>query len=68
MQKLEADGATNITVKREQFITPNAAEGLKTFGTINIALNEPNSEPAIISCYYLNENVLQQIILTWPDR
>lgn len=64
----ESKGATDITVKREQFITPNAAEGLKTFGTLNI--KSPNTDSVTNSEYALfifsNENVLQQIILTWP--
>ena len=64
----ESKGATDITVKREQFITPNAAEGLKTFGTLNI--KSPNSDAVMNAEYALflfsNENVLQQIILTWP--
>jgi len=64
----ESKGATDITVKREQFITPNAAEGLKTFGTLNI--KSPNTDAVMNAEYALfifsNENVLQQIILTWP--
>ena len=64
----ESKGATDITVKREQFITPNAAEGLKTFGTLNI--KSPNTDAIMNAEYALfifsNENVLQQIILTWP--
>lgn len=66
----EAKGATNILVKREQFITPNAAEGLKTFGTMKI--NIPNTNIGVNAQYALlcfaNENVLQQIIITWPTE
>ncbi len=65
----ESKGATDITVKREQFITPNAAEGLKTFGTLNIKL--PNTDSVMNAEYALfifsNENVLQQIVLTWAS-
>ncbi len=66
LKKLESDGATDITVKREQFMTPNNAEGLKTFGTMNIAINEPNYKPAkYILLLFRAENVRQQIILQW---
>ncbi|WP_339751395.1 hypothetical protein [uncultured Winogradskyella sp.] len=65
----ESKGATDITVKREQFNTPNAAEGLKTFGTLNIKVPnadyEMNAEYALL--FFSNENVLQQIIITWPQ-
>jgi hypothetical protein len=66
----ESKGARDILVKRDQFITPNAAEGLKTFGTFNIVIpntnNVVNAEYALFS--FSNENVLQQIIITWPDN
>ncbi|MFP4844370.1 hypothetical protein [Winogradskyella sp. PE311] len=65
----ETEGITDITVKREQFITPNAAEGLKTFGTLTI--NIPNTDVKISGEYALfvfaNDNVLQQIVVTWPE-
>ncbi len=65
----EEEGVTDITVKREQFITPNAAEGLKTFGTLKITI--PNVDYKISGEYALfvfaNDNVLQQIIVTWPE-
>ncbi|BAO75356.1 hypothetical protein [Winogradskyella sp. PG-2] len=69
IQGFESKGATDITVKRDQFITPNAAEGLKTFGTLNIKV--PNTDHVMKAEYALfmfsNENVLQQVILTWPQ-
>ncbi|SDG84313.1 hypothetical protein [Winogradskyella thalassocola] len=63
----EAKGATDITVKTDKFITPNNAEGLKTFGTLN--LKAPGTDNLINAEYVLlcfsNENVLQQIVITW---
>ncbi|WP_394364691.1 hypothetical protein [Winogradskyella sediminis] len=63
----EAKGATDITVKRDKFITPNNAEGLKTFGTLNLKM--PGTEHLIDAEYILlcfsNDNVLQQIVITW---
>ena len=69
IKKFESNGATDITVKREQFVTPNSAEGLKTFGTLHFKI--PNTNSVMNAEYALlvfsNENVLQQIILTWPE-
>ena len=69
ISNFEKTGATNITVKREQFITPNAAEGLKTFGTYSITVPSANrtynAEYALL--FFSNENVLQQVIITWPQ-
>ena len=71
LKGFEQQGATDITVKRDQFITPNAAEGLKTYGTLNIKI--PNTSTVVNAEYMLlsfsnQKNVLQQIILTWPDN
>ena len=64
----EAKGATNITVKRDKFITPNKAEGLKTYGSLS--LKDANTNYVVDAEYLLlcfsNENVLQQIVITWP--
>ncbi|MFD1017177.1 hypothetical protein [Winogradskyella rapida] len=68
IEGFEAKGAANITVKKEKFITPNKAEGLKTFGTLSLPV--PNSEAFVDASYmvlaFANENVLQQIVITWP--
>lgn len=65
----EGKGATDIIVKREQFITPNTGEGLKTFGTFGLKM--PTSESIVDAEYamflFANENVLQQIVITWPE-
>ena len=46
----------------------NGAEGLNTFGTLNIKI--PNTDYVVSANYILlcfsNENVLQQIIITSP--
>ncbi|MEP5255863.1 MAG: hypothetical protein ABJQ39_12445 [Winogradskyella arenosi] len=68
IEGFEAKGAANITVKKEKFITPNKAEGLKTFGTLSLPV--ANSEAFVDASYmvlaFANENVLQQIVITWP--
>jgi hypothetical protein len=66
IQTLEANGATNITVKREQFITPNAAEGFKTYGTLMMPLGDGDPVSANYKIILFKaENVRQQIILQW---
>ncbi len=66
----EEKGATDIIVKRDQFITPNAAEGLKTFGTFGLKM--PNRERTVDAEYIMllfsnQKNVLQQVVITWPQ-
>ncbi|WP_053976360.1 BatD family protein [Mangrovimonas xylaniphaga] len=67
---MEQKGAKDILVKREQFITPNAAEGLKTYGSLSIPLL--NTETLVPAKYtilqFTSENVLQQVMVTWPDN
>jgi hypothetical protein len=66
LKKIETDGAKDITVKREKFVTPNNAEGLKTYGTMNIAVSESDFKPAnYMLLLFRAENVRQQIILQW---
>lgn len=67
IQIYESKGATDIFIKQEQYITPNAAEGLKTFGTMNI----PEGEKFVYINYsilqFTSANLLQQIELTYRD-
>lgn len=66
---MENEGAQNIAVKRDKFITPNNAEGLKTFGALTYTV--PNTSLTFKAEYamfhFTSENVLQQIIITWPE-
>lgn len=69
LKKLEDEGAKNITVKREQFITPNNAKGLKTYGSLDIAINESDDKPVnYVLLLFRAENVRQQIILQWRNN
>nr|WP_245940666.1 hypothetical protein [Winogradskyella eximia] len=66
LKQLESQGAKDITVKREKFTTPNGAEGVKTYGTMNLALSEEDIVPAKYNLFLFRaENVRQQIILSW---
>jgi len=64
---LEKAGAQNIITKNEKFVTPNGAEGVKVFGTLNMPL--PSSGKLIEGEYtflvFNAENILQQVSLTW---
>ena len=63
----ESQGVQNIITKNEQFITPNAAEGLKTFGSAEFPGLKPesyeNGKYMILS--FTTETVIQQIVLVW---
>lgn len=67
IQDLENKGVTNIFVKNEKFVTPNNAEGLKTFGSANIPVGNSNSfvEGEYILLHFTAQNVIQQIIIAW---
>lgn len=64
---LENNGVKNILTKREQFITPNAAEGLKVFGSAEFPtpLSGGFTNGNYVILHFTAENVLQQIILIW---
>lgn len=68
IKAMEQQGATDIVVKSDKFTTPNGAEGLKTHGTLSIPIL--NTEKSVMGKYALfqftAEQVLQQIIITWP--
>ena len=70
LNALEADGASNILTKTEQFITPNGQEGLKTFGPMNYRLNSGeaaiNAEFIILG--FSTDSLLQQLIIIWDKE
>lgn len=69
IEKLEKEGITDIFVKQEKFITPNGAEGLKTFGTLKIPSGTDNYTEAhytLLQFISDTSEVLQQIMITWP--
>ena len=71
LKALESKGARNILTKNEKFTTPNGAEGVKTYGTLDYP--KGNTENFINGKYTLlsfasNNIVIQQIILTWEQN
>ena len=67
LETLEKSGAQNIITKNEKFITPNGAEGIKVFGTLNMPL--PSSGKLFEGEYtflvFNAENIIQQVSITW---
>jgi len=63
----ESQGASNIIVKRSQFITPNGQEGLQTSGNMDMTL--PNVSRTLPTNYTLlhfrSNNIRQQVMLIW---
>lgn len=69
LKSFEQRGAQNIITKREQFITPNGQEGLKTFGTGDFKTDNGAIEKGnYVLLGFTTENVLQQVILVWKDN
>ena len=68
LKVIENNGARNIITKNEKFVTPNGAEGIKTFGSLEypIANTENFINGKYTSLSFTAENkVMQQIIITW---
>jgi len=67
LRTFENNGVQNIITKKEQFITPNAAEGIKVFGTADFP--RPLSDKFVKGDYvillFTAKNILQQVILVW---
>ena len=66
--EMENDGIENILVKQDKYVTPNNAEGLKTFGsaTFPIQDSEDSYQGEYILLHFTDQNILQQIKITWP--
>lgn len=69
LKMFEKVGAKNLITKREQFITPNAAEGLKVYGTVDLPrpLSEEWDKSKYVILAFTSENVLQQVVLSWKN-
>lgn len=67
---LEKNKVKDILTKREQFITPNAAEGLKVFGTASFPTGIPEQyrRGQYVFLAFTTQNILQQIVLVWDSN
>ncbi|MBU2940978.1 BatD family protein [Lacinutrix sp. C3R15] len=67
IQELEKQGVENMLVKNEKFVTPNNAEGLKTYGTASlpVAGTENYYDGEYILLHFTSQNVIQEIAITY---
>lgn len=70
LKTLENNGVKNIITKQEQFITPNAAEGLKIYGEADFPnpLTGEFEKGKYTILLFTTKNILQQVILVWRDN
>ncbi|MGZ0015527.1 BatD family protein [Yeosuana sp. AK3] len=63
----ENSGVQNIIVQNEKFVTPNGAEGLKTFGNGDFPMGTSNklSKGNYVILAFNSGNVVQQVIVSW---
>ena len=66
LAQFEQIGVENIITKNDQYITPNAAQGLKTEGTADFPDDSNDKiEGEYIMLTFASENIMQQIVLKW---
>ena len=69
---LENNGARNLIVKQEQYITPNAAEGLKIYGNgefpTGVKDQYRTGEYIILIFIADDKSVMQKIALVWNNQ
>ena len=69
MKSWENSGVQNIIVQTEKFVTPNGAEGLKTYGTGNFPVGTAAafSKGNYVILVFNANNVVQQVVLSWRE-
>ena len=67
IQQLEKQGVTNMLVKKEKFVTPNNAEGLKTHGTASLPVANTDNyyDGEYVLLHFTAENIIQEIAITY---
>lgn len=70
LKMLDNNGVKNVISKQEQFITPNAAEGLKVQGTgdFPVPLTDKYEQGNYVILAFTTDNVLQQVMLVWRSN
>jgi hypothetical protein len=65
--ELEEKGLQSIFVKTDKFVTPNNAEGLKTFGSASFPLLNSDEfvEGEYVMLHFTAQNIIQQITITY---
>lgn len=67
LKTFENNGIRNLITKQEKFITPNAQEGLKVYGTADfpIPLSEEFQKGNYVLLLFTSGNVMQNVVLAW---
>ncbi|WP_445733693.1 BatD family protein [Mariniflexile sp.] len=67
IKQIEAMGVQNILVKNEKFVTPNGAEGLKTYGSAKFPIISTDKfyEGEYVILQFSTNKVLQSISMSW---
>ena len=67
LQMLAKNGVKDILTKRDKFVTPNAAEGLKVYGSASFPGILPNQyrKGDYVFLAFTTEHILQQVLLVW---
>nr|WP_235835913.1 BatD family protein [Algibacter onchidii] len=67
LKTFEAAGAQNIVTKNDKFITPNGAEGLKVYGSLQMPTQgtEQLENGKYVLLAFTTQNIVQQVSLTW---
>src|SRR5690606_28174792 len=68
LKNMESQGAQDIVVFRDEFVTPNGAEGLKTYGSLKLKhpISQKMEEINYVSLLFGAQNALRQILVTTP--
>ncbi len=67
IKQIEAMGVQNILVKNEKFVTPNGAEGLKTYGSAKFPIISTDKfyEGEYVILQFSTNKVLHSISMSW---
>src|SRR5690606_12534654 len=68
LNNMESQGAQDIVVFRYKFVTPNGAEGLKTYGSLKFKhpISQKMEEVNYVSLLFGAQDALRQILVTTP--
>lgn len=72
LKSMENEGGKNIITMYDEFVTPNGAEGVKTYGTLELPKDKTNKDEYIKGKYqilvFISEGtIIQQIMMIWGN-
>jgi hypothetical protein len=70
IKMMETQGVQNMLVKTDKFVTPNGAEGLKTYGTADFPsiVKDKMETGEYVILVFNAEKVIQQVVLKWKKQ